>query len=343
MRSRSLLIGLWLIAIAAALVMPQAVHAGSQAKGMKNIRFTFDWVPYSKYNGFYVALEKGWYKARGLNVRLLPGRGSGNTATRIATGNTEMGFTDPTSIVLGRARGQDLRMVAMVDDKAFHVIFALKSSGIRTPKDLEGKSISVPAGTALEVAWPAFLQATGLKNYQQVNIEGKVQNTSLLAGRVDAITSFATVQVPLRLMAKKKKDDINVILWSDYGVKITSDGIVTTDRYIAQNPKAVRDFVKASLDGFAWSINNPDAAVKILVKHVPTANPMINKGFWKVVQDHMLTPIIKEKGLGYIDPAKMKYTRDLMARAHKLKKNVKVEDMYTHKFLPDPLPKPWAK
>jgi NitT/TauT family transport system substrate-binding protein len=316
---------------------------GRPAGAAEHFKFMVDWVMYSKHMGFFVAKDKGWYKAKGLDVTIVRGYGSGNSAKAIATGASLIGFTDPANVVLSRAKGLKLRFLASYHDKGFHTNLVLKSSGIGTAKDLEGKRLGVTYGDALHTTFQIFADAAGLKKWTWVNMAPSAKNPSLLAKKVDAIISFATVKVPLDLAAAKKGDAIVSIPWDDYGVKLSSDGIVTTDKVIAEKPAVADAFVKESLRGLAYAIENPKEGIDILVKALPDANRKINEGFWRVALEHTLTPEIKQHGLGYIDPARMKYHRDAITKAYKLKTVVPVEDIYTGRFLPSPPLKPTPK
>lgn len=326
-----------------AVLIGAGVLGGARPAAAEQFKFMADWVVYSKHLGFLVAKEKGWYREKGLDVTIVRGYGSGNTATAIASGAALIGFTDPANVVLSRDKGLSLRFLASVHDRGFHTNLVLKSSGVRTAKDLEGKSLGVTFGDAIHTTFEIFSNAAGLKKWKWVNMAPTAKNPSLLAKKVDAIITFVTVVPQLQMQAAKSGDSIISIPWSDYGVRLSSDGITTTDSVIAQKPKVANDFVKQSLRGLAYAIENPREGLDILAKVMPDADRKLNERTWEITLEHTLTPDIKKNGLGYINPENMKYHRDVVTKAYGLKKSIPVEDLYTDRFLPSPPLKPTPK
>ena len=115
----------------AAALMLVATFAAS-AYGEK-VKFSLDWIAYAKHAGFFVALDKGHYRKAGLEVTIERGYGSPNTTAKVGSKAVDFGYADPSSNLLGRAQGMKIVNVALIHGRGLQVVFALKSSGIKTP------------------------------------------------------------------------------------------------------------------------------------------------------------------------------------------------------------------
>src|SRR3954451_12203791 len=131
--------------------------AYSQSK-LRSVTMRLDWLFQGPNVGFIVAREKGFYQAAGLDVEIGPGKGSGSTAQLIATKAAQFGFADGYVVGNSVAKGLNIRMVAAVYRRNPAAVVVLADSSIREPKDLEGKTIAIPTGSAQFQQWPAFVK-----------------------------------------------------------------------------------------------------------------------------------------------------------------------------------------
>ena len=109
---------------------------------------------------YWIARERGWYAKRGLEVRIQPGRGSGQVAQAVAAGQAEFGQMTP--IVLAQSvakQGAPLRMVGLTLQKDTISLRYFRTSGIATPRDLEGRTVGLVPGSVGDLLWPAFARA----------------------------------------------------------------------------------------------------------------------------------------------------------------------------------------
>jgi NitT/TauT family transport system substrate-binding protein len=303
----------------------------------EKIIFQFDWLPYGKHVGYYAAKERGFYKAVGLDVTFE--RGYGGSSSSVGAGKQDYGIDCVVCIIVARNKNVPVKLVSMWHERLMMVVYALKSSGIRTPKDLEGRKIGGTAGAAAEVVFPVFAEAVGLKKSSFVPMRPAAKNPSLLAKKMDAIITYATVGVVLRVKAKKKGEEVVEFLYGDYGVRLAQDGIITHDKTMAEKPGQVRRLVAASLKGNAWAIEHPEEGVDIFMRYVPEASRKMTRGSWNLSSRFQVWGNLKKHGLGYIDREIVKSTRKTAARIYKMKYPPPLKDIYTTKFLPDPLPR----
>src|ERR1700730_7154798 len=150
-------------AVCGSLTVAGALLAGADARAIENVTLITDFGFNGRHAYFYVALEKGYYKAADLEVKIVRGQGSVDAIRQVGANNAVVGFADAGSIVLARGNDQiPVKLVAIVYARAPHAIYALKESGISKPKDLEGRKIANPAGGAIPKMFPAYAKAAGI-------------------------------------------------------------------------------------------------------------------------------------------------------------------------------------
>src|SRR4051812_27145188 len=208
------------------------------------IKFQLDW----RYEGpqamFLVPLAKGYYKAEKLDVTVDAGNGSGGAVTRVASGAYEMGFADIASVMEFHANNPTAPnkpvAVMMVYNNTPAAVLALKKSGIRIPKDLEGKKLGAPVFDAGRKAFPIFAKANGIGNVNWTAMDPTLRETMLARGDIDAITGFSFTSL-LNLEARGvRTDDIVVLPYPTYGVKLYGNAVIVSETFLQKNPEAVK-------------------------------------------------------------------------------------------------------
>jgi len=210
----------------AALLLGAAALAAGPAVAQTKIKFSLDW----KFEGpsapFVVAIDKGYFKAEGLDVTIDSAAGSLEPINRVASGTYDMGFADMNSLIKFRDANPSnaIKAVFMVYNKPAFAIIGRKSRGVTKPKDLEGRKLGAPAPDGAYAQWKIFVQANDI-DASKVKIENvgfPVREPMLQNGQVDAITGFSFSSfINLKGMGVPV-DDIVVMLMADYGVSSTS-------------------------------------------------------------------------------------------------------------------------
>ncbi|HUC61688.1 MAG TPA: ABC transporter substrate-binding protein [Alphaproteobacteria bacterium] len=307
------------------------------AAALTPVHFTLDWIPSGRHIGWYVALDKGFYEQEGLAVTISRGFGVEDGIRRLVAGDTDIDFNDIPSAILARARnGAPVKAVAVIYAKHPAAIFTLKKYHIVTPKDLEGKTLAESAGSVNLVLFPAFAKVAGIdaKKVHWAIVAPDAKMQVLLAGKVQG-TLFYSMQLPLMEKATASLGGVNMMQFGDY-MKLYSNGILVTDSYLTKNPDVVRRFIRASLKGWAYAFAHLDEAVDIMMKHQPLGDPKVARAEALIVKNLMASPDSKTHGFGYMDPARMRETRDLVLRLFDVDKKVPLKDVYSDAYLPPP-------
>jgi len=331
-RLRSALATLLASAVFAAL--PLAAHAQTK------IKMVLNW----KYQGpqawFFMAQDKGYFKAEGLDVEIDQGEGSSASITKVAAGAYQAGFGDINALInLAATRPADAPVaVYMIYNTPPFTIVVKKDSPIKTPKDLEGKTVGGPANDGALKLFPAFAKVAKI-DAAKVNITNMAPNLReqmLLRGQVDAIFGFTnTVYFSAKLVGIDPEKDLRFINYADYGMDLYSNTIVFSRAFVKDNPKAVAGFVKAVNRAINDSLANPEAAMDVVMKREPLLKRDVEKErLLATIKEEMNHPEIAKIGLGDIDPVRLKRAIAMVVDANALPRTPPNEEVFDRSFLP---------
>lgn len=324
------------LGLALAAALPHGVAAGQAAP--EKITFLMDWVIGGKHALFYPALEKGYYREQGLDVEIQRGTGSRETAVAVDRGLVDFGFADAGVVTLEVARGAKLRALGMVFDEQPLMFIALRESGIKTPKDFVGKRYGTAIASMSGALFPGFMRLNGIDPAQvkMINVEIASTIPALFAGQIDVTSGYSNSGLPIAwFSAVKEGKDVVSIPAGDYGLDIYSNGIIAPPQTLEKRPDTVRRFMLATYRGLKYAAENPEEALQILLAHHPEIrNRDIARAQFREALRNFLTPAARKHGLGWMDPAKWKLTRDIIFEGYKVDKTIPVEELYTGAFLP---------
>jgi NitT/TauT family transport system substrate-binding protein len=300
----------------------------------KDVTLRLDWIYQGPNVGFVVAKDKGFYDEAGLNVDLGPGKGSGSTAQLIASKASMFGFADGFVVGAGVSKGMNIVMVGAVYRRNPTAAIVLKESNIKTPKDLEGKSIGIaPGGTQFQ-QWPAFVKGCKLdgSKIQVINVDPAGTVPALVAGKVQAVASYAQGAVP-GIEVRSKKETTS-FMYADCGVTAVSNGIIVHRDLLKQDPDVVRAFVGATIKGFLYAEKNHDEAITIIKKYGPEIVPEIAKREFEMSILNWNTPNTTGKPLGWMSDKDWDATVETLKAYGGVTTPLKAADLYTNDFVP---------
>jgi NitT/TauT family transport system substrate-binding protein len=142
-----------------------------------------------------------------------------------------------------------------------------------------------------------------------------------------------TEEPAIQSAAQKARVEIGKFVYSDYGVDYYSIGLIAGDDMLKNKGDLVKRFVSATMRGYRWAIQNPEAAADAYSKRFPESSRDLTLAQWKVTMLHLLTDLAKANGVGYMDRAKMERTLDLIKKYQQGKADLKVEDIYSPEYL----------
>jgi NitT/TauT family transport system substrate-binding protein len=282
---------------------------------------------------FFDALDRGYYKDAGLEVKIVRGQGgSGDAIRQVGAGNALFGFADVGTLILARANDQiPVKLVAAVYRKPPHAIFCREDSGLKKPKDLEGKAIADVAGSSMARLFPAFAKAAGVDAQAVRWVVASLESLPglLATNKVPCIGQYIVGEALLQSELGLAK--LVRFAYADAGFDFYSNGIVATAATIENKPDVVRRFVEATVRGMEDAFADPEAAGAIMQKIVPQVDATIAKHETEAVAD---LARFSGKPLGEIDPARIDATLDMVKGAFKLAAPVAAADVYAPGFVP---------
>lgn len=323
------------LVVAATLAFLQGPAAAQQA-----IKFSLDF----KFEGpsapFLVAIDRGYFKAEGLDVTIDSAAGSLEPINRVASGTYDMGFGDINSLIKFRDANPNnpLKAVYMVYNRPAFSIVGRKSRGVTKPKDLEGKKLGAPAPDGAYAQWKIFVQANSI-DASKVTIENvgfPVREPMLQNGQVDAITGFSFSSfINLKAMGVPT-DDIVVMLMADHGVNLYGNAIIVSPKFAAEKPEAVKGFLRAFTKGLRDTVMNPATAVDSVLKRNDVAKKDVElERLRMALKDNIVTPEVRANGYGGVDNDRLAKSIDQIALTYEFKQpRPKPTDIFDASYLP---------
>jgi len=313
-----------------ALVALSLVAAGAGAQDKVSLRL--NWYLGGLHVPFYYGKERGYFAAEGIDLTINEGRGSANTVQVVAAGSDTFGMADSSSVISTAARGADVRSVmSLLNSTGFSVV-SLAEANIKTPKDLEGKSVAVSPGDPLGALLQAVCKANGVDcakvNMIQVDPAAKV--VTVLEKRADALLGGADDQY---FLIKQRGFTPAAMRYADWGANIVGMTIVAKTDLIKSNPDLVRRFVRASVKSWNDAKKNTGAAVDAALKAKPDLNRQSTLD--QMLVDFELLDSKNSKGrVGWGAQADWEQTLAILKQYRELKTDAPWTAFHTNEFVP---------
>lgn len=249
----------------AILVAGVVAGAALPAAAQDAVSLRLNWYLGGLHVPFYYGKDQGFYEEEGIDLTINEGRGSANTTQVVAAGSDTFGLADSSSLITLASKGGEIKSVMSVLNSTGFSVVSLAETGIRAPKDLEGKSLAVSPGDPLRELFQAVAAANDVDistiNFVQVDPAAKV--VTVLEGRADALLGGADDQY---FLIKYQGQEPHALRFADHGANIVGMTILTTTGLIEDNPDLVGRFVRASVRSWEAAKENPEAAVDAALK-----------------------------------------------------------------------------
>ena len=305
---------------------------GAQAQAQDNVSLRLNWYLGGLHVPFYFGVDKGFYKQEGINLTINEGRGSANTVQVVGAGTDTFGLADSSSIINLISKGGEIKSVMNILSSTGFSVVSAASAGIRTPKDIEGKTLAVSPGDPIR----GLLEAVAAHNkvdiskvkFVQVDPAAKV--VTVLEKRADGLLGGADDQF---FLLKYRGVEPHALRFADHGANIVGMAIFTGNNTIKTNPDLVRRFVRATKRSWEEAKKNPDAAVDVAMKVKPDLNRQSTKD--QMLVDFELIDSINVKGqIGFGHEKDWGQTIELLKKYRGLETQQNWTAFHTNEFLP---------
>lgn len=316
--------------------------ARAQSKPLRPFTFILDFLPYGEYTPYFTALGKGWYREEGLDVKILRGAGSGDTVKRIAVGQGDAGSADFSALTAARAN-EDITVkgIAAYFRRPPHSIFVREGSGINSPKDLEGKTLSITPGNSHQILFPLFAKLAGFRadSVKWVTMDGAAMGPALITGRVDGAPFYANHEARLQKQAKAQGITLKRLAYADAGFDMYALVIFAREDTIAKDAETLRAFLRGTVRGmkYAWAKEHHEEGARILITYNPEVDLDAAVGAAEVASRYGMTEEITsgKVAVGQFEPTRVERSRDVYTEYMQLKRRVPGNELYTNDLLPE--------
>jgi NitT/TauT family transport system substrate-binding protein len=328
--------GLRTLALAIAVTVGPLAAAHAETK----IKIILNW----KYEGpqgmFFLAQDRGYFKAEGLDVSFDQGNGSGAAVPQVANGAYDMGFGDINALIELAAKKPDEAPVGvfMLYNKPPFAVAVKADSPIRTPADFAGRKLGGAANDGALKLFPALCTIAKIdcSKVEITNMQPNLREQMLMQGQVDGVFGYVTT---IRFAAKgiglDPDKQLRLIRFGDYGMDLYSNAIIVSRKFIQAHPDAVKGFLKALNHGVKDAMADPKAAVDAVAKREPLIKVDVELAkLQATLGEDMSHPEVAKIGLGEIDDVRMAKAIEILVMAKELPRTPAVTEIFDRSFMP---------
>jgi len=277
-----------------------------------------------------IAQEEGYFKAEGLEVNFVTGKGGVDVAKQIGAGNAPIGGAIGDTPIIVRANGIPVKSVAVLGAGSLTLIASHDKAPIDKPAQLKGKTITVMAytdttyysllGTMKKAGLTrddAAIQAAGPAGVWQLFAAGKAE---AMAGVPEWIVGARGTGAKVHIMDPAQ------------GFDSMAQAILASDELIKTNPQLIQKIVRATLKGMALIMKDPDAAVAAYVKAVPSHQGK-EADIRQIFDLYNKYVYANQKVLGQMNPDRLAKVQDFYVSEGIVPKATPLNELYTNQFV----------
>src|ERR1700716_79198 len=252
-----------LMALVAAL---PGQHAVAQTPEKITIRFT--WKLKGEYAPLFVALDKGYCRAEGLEVELAEGSGAQTVLKLLASGNEKVGYGPAVSAAQAVSQSLPVRVVALYQTKAPMGVISFPDVPLKSPKDLEGKRLAMSVGETFGDMLGPFtrINHVDINKIQQIQMDASARSSQFLTRKIDVMSVYLSNELPQ--IEKRAGVKFNVIKVTDFGLNVLGSSMYVSNAFAEQKPDTVKKLLLATAKGYRDAMADPKEAAKIMARHM---------------------------------------------------------------------------
>ena len=318
----------FLFASFASLVSFAATDTKVDAPSLPVVNLQLRWKHQFQFAGYYAALEQGFYREAGLDVRIHEGGPGKVPVDEVLAGRAQYGVGN-SEVLFERLQGKPLVAMSVIFQHSPSVLLARADSGIRTPHDLVGKKLMLMSGRHDSDFYAMFAKESVKPEAIQI-LPTSYDIGDLVSGKVDAFNSYLTNEP---FILNQQGVDYVVINPSHYGIDYYGDILFSTEQEISKHPDQAEAFRQASLRGWRYAMDHPEEVIDLLLKKYAVPKAREHLFFEASSMRSLVLPDVVE--IGHMNPGRWQ----AMAEAFKLTGLVGPEtSLELDGFIYDPLP-----
>ena len=305
------------------------IEAGlAQEKSLEKVTLALQWHTQCQFAGYYVALDKGFYKEEGIDLTITPGATDINPIHLVSSEIADFGTKWLADFMAAKDKGLSLVSIAQVLQSNGLMLIAKADSGIRTPQDFVDKKVSIWF-FGNETQFFTLLNKLHIPPDRMYIEAQKWSMDPFIKGKVDVSMAMIYNEYLRVLDSGYQENDINIIDFTDYGLNFPGHVIFTRSMQLKNRPELCERMVRASLQGWAWAMDHPDEAVDIVLKHDET------KSLKRAHQLKQMRAMIKliaygNRPLGYHSPEQVAFVMHALHENNVISRLLDMSDVYTN-------------
>jgi NitT/TauT family transport system substrate-binding protein len=318
-----------LIILAAGAILAAAAPAIAQEKATLRL----NWLLYGFHTPFHLGVEKGYYKAEGIDLEIGEGQGSARAVQIIAAKGDTFGLSDGASIINGATKGAPIKAVMGIMNTTPFAIIARADSGVKAIKDLEGKTIAATTGEAGLTILPALIRTAKLDaaKINFLRVDGPTKLVSVLEKRAEALLGGSENQP---FILEQRGVQSVVLNYADHGVNTMGLAIHVHADTLKDRPKLVEGFIRATRKAFEEAEKAPEAAIAAGVKVKPDMDKDMALKQLKAGLALVRSKAAPNAPIGVMAASDWQMTLDLMKEYQELKTDMAASAFYTNDLQP---------
>ena len=292
------------------------------------VTLQLQWVTQAQFAGYYVALDKGWYREEGIDLTIDPGGPDLVPSDLVLSGRSDFGTGLLADLVVAAQQGKPVVSVAQVQQLNGLLLVAFKSSGIESPADFVGKRVGVWLG-AWEAQFDALMAKQGLTTNDFSLISQGFTMEPFLKGELDVASAMIYNEYYAILESGVKAEDLNIINYADYGLDFPGDTLFTSRQTLENKPDLCERMVRASLRGWQYAVDHPVEAADIVLRYdksgVQTQGHQLS-----MMNEIAKLVVLPVRPLGFTDRDSVRRTIDTLAGYGVIDGQVQPEQVFTN-------------
>lgn len=320
---------------AALLAAPSVLRAQSE---LTKVRFTAGWAFAGGQAYMLLAQKMGYAKEHGVDLVVTRGFGSGRVPVDIAGGVNDLGAGEMSATLKFMAENPDadVQIVAILDDTNQMSMTVRADSDIKTPKDIEGRTLAAPDFDVGRQLFPAFAQKAGVDHtkVKWLSVAPELREPMLVQKRVDGVTGLTSSTA---LSLKRLGMDLpqqRIFFYRDYGLDLYSTCYVASRKFARENPAALKGAIAGLFRAYIETFKDSSPAMQALKEIDPLTDVPLEAERQRFERSVLPLSQMKTAGLSTVDAARLNLCITTIESAYGLPNRLTSERVYTDAFLP---------
>jgi len=297
---------------------------------LEPVSLQLQWVTQAQFAGYYVALDRGWYRDEGIDLTIEPGGPDLVPVDLVTAGAHDFGTGLLADMIVAVQQGKPVISISQIQQLNGLLLLAFKSSGIEQPEDFAGHRVGVWLG-GWEAQFEALMTKTGLTLDEYELVSQGFSMDPFLAGDLDVASAMIYNEYHVVLESGVLPHELNIIDYADYGLDFPGDVLFTSRQTFEENPDLCARMLRASLRGWQYAVEHPEEAAGIVMKYDQAG--VQTQGHQLAMMNEIAKLVaLPVRPIGYTDRDDVRRTIDTLLNYGVISGAIEPEDVFTNEI-----------